>query len=244
MEDIPASLKEVGIVEALESSVPLDTPFYNAQGDVVLLKQFFNKDKAVILNLAYYNCPMLCHLVTGGLANGMQALSFPLGSKFDIVTVSIDPRDTQETAVSFQNKYHKQVLLGDRKDWSFLYGSQPSIQALADSVGFHYKFNDKTGEFAHSAGIIILTPDGKVSSYLYGIEFRPFDLKLAVLGAINKKFTSTVDRVLLFCYNYDPQSRKYVLYAEKLMRIGGVITLIFLIGLFLKLRKLGPHDHK
>ena len=237
-EPLPRTLVNVGVIENIGNPVDQSATFYRHDGTPVSFSSMFNGEKAVILNLAYYSCPMLCHLVANGLATGMKELPFPVGTKYDVVTISIDPNDTIETASAFRKRYLDELQQDSANtSWSFLYGSEEDIKRVANSVGFNYRFNDQTQEFAHSAAIIVMTPDGNISRYLYGIEFRKFDLKLAILGAIDKKLISTVDRALLFCYNYDPQSRKYVLFAQNLMRIGGLVTIGFILLLLYRLRK-------
>jgi protein SCO1/2 len=241
-ESIPPTLREVGIEERVGESVAKGVSFLTHDGQPFEFDSLFDGQRAVILNLAYYSCPMLCHLVSGGMAEGMKGLGFDVGSRYKTVTLSIDPDDTTETASAFRKRYLEELDQDAANEhWHFIYGDKPSIRKITDSVGFNYRFDVKSNEFAHSAGIIILTPEGKVSRYLYGIQFRPFDLKMALLEAIDKKYISTVDRVLLFCYNYDPQSRKYVLFAQNLMRVGGLATIGIILFLFYRLRK-EEHD--
>jgi protein SCO1 len=229
-EQIPVTLREVGVSENIGLQVPLDLNFTNEFGNSVTLQDLFNKDKSVILNLAYYTCPMLCHLVATGLHSSLIQLPFNIGDKYDVVSLSIDPNDTPENARAFEEKYASS-LTGDtpKEFWHFLTGNQKNISKLTNSVGFNYRFNPKTQQFAHSAVIIILTPDGKIKRYLYGIEYNSFDVKLAILESIDTNKISGVERVLLFCYNYDPQGKKYVIYAYNVMRVGGLLTLIFII---------------
>ena len=237
-ESIPPTLKQVGVDEKVGDKVLSSHEFFLHDGSAFDFNSIFDGKRAVILNLAYYSCPMLCHLVSGGMADGMKDLPFPVGSKYQALTLSIDPEDTVETASAFRNRYLSELDQESGSEfWKFVYCSDEAISEITKSVGFNYRFDPKSEEFAHSAVIMIFTPDGKISRYLYGIEFRPFDLKMALLEAIDKKYISTVDRVLLFCYNYDPQSRKYVLFAQNLMRIGGLATIGIILFLFYRLRK-------
>ena len=215
----PKALNDVGVVEHLGQKVPMDLTFTNETGKPVKFGDYLNQKKPVVLILAYFNCPMLCNLVLTGVDNGAKGLPFKSGERYDVVAVSIDPKDTASSAAAFKEKYPN--LRGH-----FLVGDQPSIDALAKSVGFQYKYDEKSKEYFHRAVTFVLTPDGRISRYLYGIEYPAFDLKMAILEANQGKLVSTVERVLLFCYNYDPQSQKYVLYAMNLMRAGGFITLI------------------
>ncbi|RAP35810.1 SCO family protein [Candidatus Marinamargulisbacteria bacterium SCGC AAA071-K20] len=229
-ERIPHTLKEVGVSENIGEQVPLDLVFTNELGEKVTLQDYFQSDKSIILNLAYYTCPMLCHLVATGLHTSLTQLPFNIGGKYEVISLSIDPGDTIENAKAFENKYASSLKGEKPKDyWHFLVGDQENISKLAEAVGFRYRFNSKTQQFAHSAAIMFLTPEGKLKRYLYGIEYKPLDVRLGILESIDRNKISGVERVLLFCYNYDPQGKKYVIYAYNVMRIGGLFTVIFII---------------
>jgi protein SCO1/2 len=232
-ETLPNELKKVGIQEQLGNQVPLDIGLTDSQGNQVVLGDYFSNSKPVILNLVYYNCPMLCNLVVTGLTEGLNKTSLALGEKYKIVTLSIDPKDTVLYAKKYKEKYLNMLNQKDvAQDWSFLIGQDEAIKKVSESVGFGFRYNDETKQFAHSAAIFILTPEGKVARYLYGIEYKPFDLKMGLLEASKGKQISTVERVLLFCYNYDPNSKGYVLYARNVMRVGGILTLLFIGSLW------------
>lgn len=237
-ESVPPTLKSVGVSENLGAYVPLNVSFYDADGTGVSLNTFFHNDKAVILNLAYYTCPMLCHFVANGLVEGLKQLPFPVGQKYDVITISINPNDTSAAQNGFRNRYLKSLnQKSASENWAFLRGDQSSIKSITDAVGFKYRYDEMSKEFAHSGVIVVLTEDGKISRYLYGIEFSPFDLKMGVLEALDKKVISSVDHLLLFCYNYDPQSRKYVIYAWNIMRVVAAISVLFLGIVIFKLKK-------
>ena len=227
VEEIPLTLREVGIDEHLETQIPLALPFIDQDGNAVSLKDYFFKDKAVLLNLAYYSCPMLCHMVVSGIMKSLSGLTAQLGTDFEVVTVSVDPKDTPELAGTFKERYmtedHGDIM---RPFWHFLVGQSEPITQLAESVGFKYRYNEKTSQFAHSAGLIFISPDGVVKRYLYGLDYSSFDVKMAVLETLGRRNVTPVEKLLLFCYNYDPQSKKYVKAAQQLMKLGGVVTII------------------
>ena len=230
MEPIPPTLRQVRVSENIGLTIPLGLNFVDPNGMRVSLSQFFNRRRPVIIQFAYYTCPMLCHLVSTGLANGINGLSVSMRDTYDVVTVSLNPNDTVPAAMGFQDKYHQLAdVPGISKNWRFLMGDATSIEQLSSALGFRYRYEPKTGQFAHSAVIFILTPDGQISRYLYGISFDPFDLKMALLEAADRKTIKSVDKLLLFCYNYDPQSKKYVIYAMRVMRIGGVLTVLLIV---------------
>ncbi|MSR88542.1 MAG: SCO family protein [Candidatus Margulisbacteria bacterium] len=223
-----ASMPDVGIKEMFGKQIPLETSFLDHNGHKVQLKNYFH-GKPVILSLAYYGCPMLCNLVTTGLLKGVNGVPLELGKDYEIISLSFDPKDTPKVAAEFRGKYVSGLNNPNTETgWHFLTGSSQAVKYLADSVGFKYEFDKKTGEFAHGAALIVLMPDGRVSRYLYGIEFKPMDLRLSLVEAKDKKVISTVEHVMLFCYNYDPNARGYVLAARNVMKIGGFMTLVIL----------------
>lgn len=235
-EPLPDALKNIGVEEKLGEYVSLDVSLIDSRNRRVSLNSFLNEGKSLIINLAYYSCPMLCNLVASGLADGLSELSPSLANKYRVITVSIDPNDTAETLTSFGDKYLKTVE-NSQSHWSFYRSDARSINLLSESLGFKYKFNSETKQFAHSAAIMILTPDGQLSRVLYGIEFRPFDLKMGILESNKNQIISTVESVLLFCYNYDPQSRKYVIVAMNVMKGGGLLTMLAICIMWLILIK-------
>jgi protein SCO1/2 len=231
-EPLPNELKDVGITEKIGSPVSLNLPFKDEKGQVVRLGQYFSQDKVIIINLVYFNCPMLCNLVVTGLVEGVKKLELPIGKKFEIITISINPKDTPADAAVYKKNYLS--LLGNTNAypyWHFLTGDEKSVSKLADELGFAYKYNPKTQEYSHGAAIFFLTPEAAIARYLYGIEYKPFDLKMAILESSKRHMVSSVERVLLFCYNFDAHKRGYVLYAINIMKIGAAITTVLVVGL-------------
>ena len=230
----PQPLMEVGVEERLGDTIPLDLWFVNSQGDTVTLAQFFKQEKPVLLSLVYYECPMLCTLVLNGLTNALQGLPWTPGKEYQMVTVSIDPDESPKLAAQKKHRYISSLgKPGVPEDgWVFLVGPASQSKKLADALGFHYKYDPSQDNYAHPAVAFILTENGTVSRYLYGIEFKERDLRLALLEASEGKIGNTLDRIILFCYHYDPDSQSYTLFATNLMRLGGVLTVIVL-GLLL-----------
>ncbi len=222
----PDLLKDVGIDQKLNQQVPLNLTFKDENGNAVQLGQFFGQ-KPVILSLVYFNCPMLCTQVLNGQEASMKGLPMDAGNQFEAVTVSIDPSDKPVMA-----SVKKQMYVGmygrpnAAQGWHFLTGDAPQIKALADSVGFRYAYDADSKQFAHASAIMVLTPQGKISKYFYGIEYSPRDLRLGLVEASNEKIGTPVDSVLLFCYHYDPSTGKYGLIINRLIQAGGLITVL------------------
>jgi protein SCO1/2 len=203
--------------------------FENTRGQEVKLRDFFDGKHPVILTLNYSNCPMLCNLQLEGLFAGLKDMEWQLGDKFQMVSVSIDPTETKTRALQTKQKYLKQYGRSSAEQGlHFLVGKQQAIRALADSVGFRYKYIREKNEYAHAAAAIILTPEGKVSRYLYDVEFDPQTLKLALLEATEGKIGTTMDQVLLFCYRYDAASGSYAPAAVRIMQVGAVFVVLVL----------------
>ena len=222
----PPQLRGVGIDQRLNNQVPLDLKFRDETGQTVTLGSYFGK-KPVILSLVYYSCPMLCTMAENGLLNALRDVKFNIGEQFEVVTVSIDPTETPEMAMGKKAVY---VGLygrpGAKQGWHFLVGDEPSIRTLAQAVGFHYNYIPETKQFAHATGIIVLTPQGKVSRYFYGILYPSRDIRLALVEASNEKIGNPVDAVLLYCCEYDPATGKYSMVVSHVLKIAGVITLL------------------
>ena len=233
-EKTPVELQKVGIEEHLGESISLDLLFVNETGQSVPLKRYFENDRPVILTLVYYNCPNLCNYLLDGFTHTLKELSWTAGQEFNVVTVSIDPTETPALSLQKKNYRLKQYERQAAQDgWHFLTGTQNNIQTLARQVGFHYRYDEDQKEYAHSAAIFVLTPEGRISRTLYGIQFKPRDLKLALLEAAKGKIGNVVDKFLMFCYHYDPKGRKYALFAVNLMKLAGLITVFCLGILFL-----------
>jgi len=231
---LPKALREVGIDQHLNEQLPLDLSFQDEHGQTVKLAQYFGK-KPVVLALVYYNCPMLCTQILNGMVGAFKVMSFTPGTEFEVVTVSFDPREGPALAASKKNVYVNYLPQAKRASamngWHFLTGDEQSIKRLAASVGFRYYWDASTNQFAHASGIMLATPEGKLSQYYYGIEYSARDLRLGLVEASANKIGSPVDQLLLFCYHYDPATGKYAV-VMKTVRIGGVVTIIAIIGMF------------
>lgn len=233
-EEKPNVLRDVGLDQKLGNQVPLDLTFINEYGETVPLRNYFN-GKPVVLNLVYYSCPMLCGEVLNGLTGALQIMKFDIGKEYNVITVSIDPRDTSAMAAKKHTIYVKRYARpGANEGWHFLTGKQEQITALADAVGFRYKYDPEIKQYAHAAGIMILTPDGKMSQYFYGVEYSPKDIRLALVEASHGKVGTVVDQLMLFCYHYDPATGKYGAAIMNIMRLAAgatILGLVLLVGL-------------
>jgi len=229
----PAVLKEIGVDEKLGDSIPLDLVFTNSDGDDITLGELFESDKPVLLNPLYYDCPVLCSVVLDGVFGAVKQLAWSPGTDYTIISFSIDPEEDPELASSSKEFYLNQF---DRKSaadgWHFLTGSQESIEQLTEAIGFRYKYEEETGEYIHMASIMMLSPAGKITRYLYGANFREFDVRNALFEAADGTIGNSLDKVLMYCFTYDPSSQSYVPVAMNIMKLGGLATLIIL-GIFL-----------
>jgi protein SCO1/2 len=241
-KQVPALLRGVGIDQRLNAQVPLGLVFQDASGKTVHLGDFFGK-KPVILSLVYFNCPMLCTMEENSLLQTMKLLQFTAGKDFNVVTVSFDPSDTPDIAA---NKRRLYLGLYGRppavQGWHFLTGNETSIRALTDAVGFHYNYDPKTRQFAHAVGIIVLTPQGKVSKYLYGLNYPERDLRLALIQASDDKIGSPVDSLILYCCQYDPATGRYGWIIQRVLLVAGVVTVVC-IGVLILVLSLGGRRH-
>jgi protein SCO1/2 len=228
----PPELEGVGIDEKLGARVNLDLEFTAENGYQVPLRSFFRSGRPVILNLVYYKCPMLCNLVLNGQTSSLKEVAWTVGEQFDVVTISIDPEEMFNLAVAKKKWYLEQYGRPAESGWHFLTDYQGNARRLADQIGFHYRWDAATQQWAHAAAIMVLTPDGRVSRYLYGIKYQPRDLRLALTEASEGKLGTVGDKLLLFCFHYDPSSKAYVPFARNLMKLGGVLT-VFVLGGFL-----------
>jgi protein SCO1/2 len=229
----PVALENVRIDEKLGAQVPLDTMLVDWTGKPFRFGDLFGHGKPVVLALVYYDCPMLCGLIQSGLAKAMRENGLVLGKDYQAVSVSFDPDEKPAQGAERRRGYLQSMDLDDRtsSDWPFLVGRGEATRAIADAVGFHYQRDEVSGEWAHLAAVIVLTPDGRVSRYLYGIEYPPKDFRLSVVEAADGKVGTSFDRFLLTCYRYDPSSRKYEPYAWGFVRVGGLLALFGLAGL-------------
>ena len=225
-QPLPRELEGVGVDEKIGQQIDLNLTFVADNGYPVPLSQYFHQGKPVILNLVYYSCPMLCNLVLNGQASSLRDIPWTPGNEFEIVTISIDPRETFSLAQKKRELY-RESYGRPAPGWHFLTDTDGHAKQLAEQVGFHYKWDERTEQYAHAAAIMVLTPQGKVSRYLYGIKFPTRDLRLALMEASESKLGSTLsDRLLLFCFHYDPHTQSYVLFATNFMRAGGVMVVL------------------
>jgi protein SCO1 len=239
---LPKALNDVGIDQKLNGELPLDLVFHNERGETVRLGDYFGK-KPVVLSLVYYQCPMLCNQVLNGMVTAFRVMAFQPGQEFEVVTVSFDPRETAALAAAKKNTYINYLPESRRVDanngWHFLTGDEANIRRLTDAVGFRYHFDEASNQFAHASAIYVTTPQGKLARYFYGIEYAPRDLRLGLIEAAENKIGSPVDQLLLYCYHYDPATGKYGAAIMNLMRLGGIVTLIAIVGLLFALRRRG-----
>jgi protein SCO1 len=228
----PPGLKNVGIEQHLNEQIPPDLTFRDERGNPVRLGNYFGK-KPMILNLVYYQCPMLCGEVLSGLESALRVLKFDVGKEFDVLTVSFDPRETPAMAAAKKAEFLKRYgRPGAAEGWHFLTGPQDSIAALTKAAGFQYEYDAKSGQFAHATAIMVLTPEGKIAQYYYGVEFAPKDLRLGMVQASQGKIGNLVDEVLLYCYHYDPDTGKYGAIISRVLKVAAGATILAL-GTFL-----------
>lgn len=223
-DDRPIALRNVDLQQNLGAKIPLELEFYDTTGKEVSLREYFNW-RPVILSFVYYSCQDLCPLVLDGLIRSLRPLSLDVGDQFDVVVVSFDPRDTPALATAKKADSVKQYARPDTQEgWHFLTGDENAIQRLTDAAGFHYNYESDKDRFGHATGIILLTPDGKIARYFYGMEFSPRDLRLGLIEASANKIGSPIDQLLLFCYHYDPVSGKYNLLITNVLRLAAIVT--------------------
>jgi protein SCO1 len=233
----PVPLQNVDVEQMLGAQVPLNAPFKNERGETVRISDLL-KDKPAILTLVYYECPMLCTQVLNGVVTSLRPINFTPGKEFNIITISFDPGETTDLASAKKAAYLQQYgRSGAEQGWHFLTGSQESIAQLTSSVGFKYSYDAKIDQFAHASVIMVLTPEGRVSRYFYGIEYPSRDVRWALVDASEKKIGTIADKILLYCFHYDPKLGKYSAQVVNLIRIGGVLTVLVLGGFVLKMRR-------
>ena len=220
-------LQKVGIQQKMGAQIPLDLHFFDETGRDVTLRQYFRKP--VILALVYYQCPSLCNMVLNGVLRSVKAIDLTAGDQYDVIAVSFDPRETPEMAMAKRQTYLRDYRRrGAEQGWHFLTGSGTSSKTLADAVGFRYAYDALTNQYAHGSAIMILTPGGRISRYFYGIDYPSRDVRLGLVEASGGKIGQPSDRVLLYCFHYDPATGKYALVVMNVLRLAGLITLIAL----------------
>ena len=230
----PSILQQVGIDQHLNQALPLDLHFRDESGKDVRLGDYFGK-RPVILSLVYYRCPMLCGEVLNGLTSSLNVVNFGLGKDYDVVTVSIDPRETPQVAAQMKAVYlrrYNQHTSEAEQGWHFLTGQQDQIQQLTKAVGFRYVYDPRIDQYAHASGIQIATPDGRLSQYYYGIEYSPKDLRLGLIEASQNHIGTVVDQLILYCYHYDPETGHYGAIVMRVLRLAGIAT-VLLLGSFI-----------
>ena len=228
----PPRLENVGIEQHLDAQVPPDLTFRDETGKAVKLGDYFGR-KPLILNLVYYNCTMLCGEALAGLASAMRLVKFDVGNEFDVITVSFDPRETPEMAAAKKKDYvGRYGRPNAAAGWHFLTGQPDSINALTKAVGFQYQYDAKSNQYAHATAIMVLTPQGRISRYFYGVDFPPKDLRMGLVEASQGKIGNAVDAVLLYCYHYNPETGKYGAMVGNILRLAAAAT-ILIMGVFL-----------
>jgi protein SCO1/2 len=234
----PEQLKEVSFKQRLDEQLPLDASFKDEYGRSVTLGKYFGQKRPVVLAFVYYTCPMLCTQVMNGISASLRALTFTAGQDFDVVLVSFDPRDNPSAALEKKQAHLKywnsEATTGG---WHFLTGEEPSIKRVADAAGFSYAFDKQTGQYAHVSGILVATPDGRLSRYFYGVEYSPKELRMALVESGQGHIGSIIDEVLLFCYHYDPEHGRYGATVMNLVRAAAVLTLAAMAGYFWTMRR-------
>ncbi len=234
-DQLPPELTQIGIDEHLGDKVPSDVELVDEAGRPTRIGDYLRSGKPVVVNFVYHTCPTLCTFVQSGFAASLREVPWSIGREFEVLTISIDPRDTPQIAADKKEKWiagYGRDPAVTRAGWHFLTGQDPELRRLTKAFGFRYAFDAKQGQYAHSAALFVLTPTGKISRYLYGIEFPKNDVRLALAEAAEGKMVSTVDHLLLYCYQYDPNARSYVLVAMRVMRLGAFATVLGL-GAFL-----------
>jgi protein SCO1/2 len=234
----PLYLTNVGIEQHLDGQVPPDLAFVDDTGRAVKLGDYFGK-KPLILNLVYYNCPMLCGEELAGISSALKVVKFDVGKEFEILTVSFNPKETPILAAAKKQEYVKRYGRPNASaGWHFLTGPAESINALTKVVGFQYQYDESKNQYAHATAIMVLTPQGRISRYFYGVEFPPKDLRMGLVEASEGKIGNAVDQVLLYCYHYDPAAGKYGAVVSNMLKVGGAVTIMLLGGLILILIRL------
>jgi protein SCO1 len=229
---LPSELQDVGIVEHLGQQIPVDAQFLDESGAEVKLGDYLKSGRPVLINFAYFKCPMLCNLVMSGMLKSMKQLPWVPGNEYEVVTIDIDHREGPELASAKKANHISELNKpGSEKGWHFLTGKEEQIKRVADAVGFQFKYDPRDDQYAHAAGIFTVSPEGKVMRYLYGIEYKSLDLRLALLDASKGRSLSIGDKIMTLCYRYDADAKSYVLFANKFMRGGGMLVVLLLAGL-------------
>jgi protein SCO1/2 len=227
-EPIPAAMQGAGVEEKLGNSLPLDATFTDETGKEVKLRDILISGKPAVLQLSYFRCPMLCETVSQGLLRAMQDLDLEMGSDFTAINISFDPKDTPADAYLKKKNFVQQYNRPGGGSWRFLVGNKPMIDSVCNAVGFKYQFDPATDQFAHPAALMVISPDGRVMRYLYGVEYPKTTLRLSLVEASEGKIGSTIDKVMMLCFRYSPVEGRYTFFAMGLMRVAGVFTVLVL----------------
>jgi protein SCO1/2 len=240
---MPGVLADVGFDQRLNERLPLDATFRDEDGNEVQLGHYFGT-KPVVLAFAYYECPMLCTQILNGLTTSLRVLTETVGREFDVVVVSFDPRETPTLAAGKKKAYiDRYGREGTEHGWHFLTGEEEQIRRVTDAAGFRYAWDPKTLQFAHASGIIVTTPDGRLARYFFGIEYAPRDVKFALIESSAGRIGNAIDKLLLYCYHYNPESGSYALVAMTTVRVGGAVTLLALLGFVTAALVREKHNH-
>lgn len=247
MDDQPVpGLERIRVDEQLLERLPTDLEFTDHRGNQVTLNRYFDGERPVLLTFAYHSCPTLCSMVLDATVNGVKDIEWTAGDEYRIVTISIDPRDTPETAAAKRESILERYGRAEGDDaWDFLVGDEETIAKAADAAGYHFFFDGRQQQYGHPAAIMLMTPDARFARYLYGLRFDPSDVRFGLLEASEGRSISTTEQILLFCYAYDPQEGTYTLMATRIMQAGGALTVLFLGGFlfFLWRRERRRHDN-
>lgn len=233
----PEQLKEVTFQQRLDQRLPLETQFKDESGGTVRLGDFLGHRPAV-LAFAYFQCPMLCTQVMNGISSALSVMPFTAGEDFDVIVISFDPRDTPAAAAD-RKRRHLQYWSAEKTAgaWHFLTGDEPAIKRVTGAAGFTYRWDEGTQQFAHVSGVLVLTPDGRLSRYFYGIEYSPKELRLALVESGEGRIGSAIDQLLLYCFHYDPAAGRYGVVVMNLIRLGGVLTVAAMVSFIVLMRR-------
>lgn len=244
---LPPALQKIGIDQKLGDQLPLDTVLKDEDGKDVRLGDYFNHGRPVILALVYYECPMLCNEVLNGLTGSLKGISLDAGKDFDVVAISFDARENDKPDLAKNKKANyveRYGRAGAENGWHFLTGTQDSIDRVTKAAGFNYAWDEKTQQFAHAGGIMITTPAGKLSRYFYGIDYAPKDVKFGLMDSAEAKIGNPAEKLLLYCYHYDPASGKYGLAILNVIRLGGIATLLVMGMMFVVFWRRNKHKRE
>lgn len=235
--NVPPKIQHVTFSQRLGEQLPLDARLTDETGRQIALGEYFGKNKPVVLAFVYFQCPMLCPLVMNGISSALKVVPFTAGKEFDVVLISFDPNDTPEAANAKKRAHLLHWAVPETADgWHFLTGTEQEIRRVTDAAGFTYDWDEETQQFAHVSGLLVATPDGRLSRYFYGVEFSPKDLRLALVDSGQGRLGSVVDELLLYCFHYDPSSGRYGAVFMNIMRLGGVLTVGLIVGFVVLMR--------